>query len=63
MYIMHLLLYMCVQNSNNGLHCAFNIQLHQSQITHNTNTVEQNNVTVQFGKQLNIRIGHRIFYV
>ena len=26
-----------------------------------THTVEQNNVRVQFGKQLNIGIGHRIF--
>jgi len=54
---MHLLLYVCMQNSKNGLHCAFNIQLHQSQITHNTRTLWNKIMSVQFGKQLNIGIG------
>jgi len=35
----HWLLYECVQNSKHGLHCGFNIQLHQSQIKHNTRTL------------------------
>ena len=51
----------CVQNSKNGLHCAFNIQLHQLQITHNTRTLWNKIMSVQFGKQLNIGIGHWIF--